>query len=107
MRLTIKADSPSKRISLWNGIFNLTKKELEVLSQLITAEEKTSTGNHASKENKKLAATALSIKDYNTLNNYIKKLKDKKALTLTNNCYKLHPLLNTSTTDVHINIKHV
>ena len=33
------------------------------------------------------------IKDYNTLNNYVKKLKDKNAIELTDDGYKLHRLL--------------
>ena len=44
------------------------------------------------------------IKDYNTLNNYIKKFKDKGTLLLTNNYYKLNPFLNPDTDLVEITI---
>ena len=35
MKITIKANSIFKRLQIWNGIFNLTKKELEVVSAFI------------------------------------------------------------------------
>jgi hypothetical protein len=102
MKITIKADTTLKHISIWNGIFNLTKKELEVLSSLIDAEILTDTKSLGSVSNKKKAAKVLGIEDYNTLNNYIKRLKDKKALLLKDNKYILHTLLNNKTRDVQI-----
>ena len=42
------------------------------------------------------------IKDYNTLNNYIKKLKDKGALIISNSIYKLNTFLNPDTDSVEI-----
>ena len=35
MKIKIKANSIYKRLQIWNGIFNLTKKELEVISAFI------------------------------------------------------------------------
>ena len=106
MKIKINADTTIKQISIWNGIFDLTKKELEVLSNLIDAEELLQTDNIADIENKKIAAVNMGISDYNTLNNYIKRLKDKKVLVLKNNNYNLHPLLNLNTTHVEILIKN-
>lgn len=82
MKITINADTTTKQISFWNGIFDLTKKEIEVLSALIDAESITNTGNIADVKNKKAAARSIGISDYNTLNNYIKRLKDKKSWRL-------------------------
>ena len=106
MKITINAETTLKHISIWNGIFDLTKKELEVLSNLIDTEFITQTGNLADAENKRATARNMGIPDYNTLNNYIKRLKDKKALLFDNNNYTLHPLLNERATHVEIFIKN-
>jgi len=45
------------------------------------------------------------IKDYNTLNNYIKKFKDKRVITKANNNYSLNSFLNPETDSVTVNIK--
>lgn len=104
MKITIKAETTIKRLGIWNGIFNLTKKELEVISALVDAEAISNTGNVAAVENKKVAAQTVGIEDYNTLNNYIKRLKDKKALILKGNIYILHTLLRENTKYVEISI---
>ena len=106
MKITINADTTTKQISFWNGIFDLTKKEIEVLSALIDAESITNTGNIADVKNKKAAARSIGISDYNTLNNYIKRLKDKKVLAIKDNNYTLHTLLNSDTTYVEIQINN-
>ena len=38
-KITIKINSTYKYLQIWNGIFNLTNKELEVLSVLIDVQE--------------------------------------------------------------------
>ncbi len=106
MKITINADSTIKQISIWNGIFDLTKKEIEVLANLIDAESITMTGNIADLKNKQAAARVMGISDYNTLNNYIKRLKDKKVLSVRDNNYTLHTLLNLDTTYVEIQINN-
>lgn len=106
MKITINADSTIKQISIWNGIFDLTKKEIEVLANLIDAESITMTGNIADLKNKQAAARVMGISDYNTLNNYIKRLKDKKVLAVRDNNYTLHTLLNLDTTYVEIQINN-
>ena len=67
--------------------------------QLITEDE-----NFCSVKNKKEAARIVGIKDYNTLNNYVKKFKDKGAVILSHNTYKLNPFLNPDTDCVEIKI---
>ena len=98
MKITIKADTTLKRISIWNGIFDLTKKELEVLAALIDSRD----SDIVSADTKKSAAKIVGITDFNTLNNYVKRLKDKKALLYNNKKYSLHPLLQEKNNNVQI-----
>ena len=44
------------------------------------------------------------IKDHNTLNNYIKRFKDKGAMLKSMNIYKLNPFLNPDTESVEVTI---
>jgi len=104
-KITIKADTTLKYLQLWNGIFNLTDMELEVLAVLINT--CTTTNNLCNAPVKKVAAKTLKIKDYRTLNNYVKRLKDKGAIIVDEKLYKLNSILNPKINDVHINIQHV
>ena len=79
-KITIKVNSTFKYLQLWNGIFNLTDMELKVLSNLVDCSQATNSKNICASENKKAAAGSLGIKDFNTLNNYVKKFKDKGAI---------------------------
>lgn len=88
--LKIQVDSTLKYLQVFNGILELTDKELLVLSKFIDLSD---TVNLCSPENKREVAKALDIKDYNTLNNYVKKLKDKGAIKKTKNGYTLSPIL--------------
>ena len=44
------------------------------------------------------------IKDYNTLNNYVKSFKDKGTILKRNNIYVLNPFLHPDTDVVEITI---
>ena len=55
--------------------------------------------------NKKEVARIVGVKDYNTLNNYIKRFKDKKVISKDNNNYILNSFLNPNTDLVTVNIK--
>ena len=44
------------------------------------------------------------IEDHNTLNNYIKRFKDKGAMLKKTNAYKLNPFLNPNTDRVEVTI---
>ena len=103
-RITIKADTTLKYLQLWNGIFNLTDMEIQVLSALIDKAESLDDICNASL--KKSAAVVLKIDDYRTLNNYVKRLKDKGAINLKNKIYKLNTLLNPKLNEVYITIQH-
>jgi hypothetical protein len=103
-KLTIKISSTYKYLQVWNGIFNLTNKELEVLSVLIDIQDISKEDNISSMSNKKEVAEKLLIKDPNTLNNYIKKFKDKGVLKVKDNNYTLNNLLDPNTDTVEINL---
>lgn len=89
-KLKINADTTLKYLQVFNGILELTYRELQVLSKLIDLGQ---TKDLCSVANKKLVAGDMGIKDYNTLNNYVKRLKDKGAIKKTVDGYELNPLL--------------
>jgi len=103
-KITVNIDSTLKYIQLWNGIFTLTDKEIQILSTFIDVQNITEEVNLCSVRNKKEVARIIGIKDYNTLNNYIKKFKDKGAMILKQGSYKLNPFLNPDTDVVEITI---
>ena len=106
-RITVNINSTLKYIQLWNGIFNLTDKEAEILAYFIDINKKNKESNVCSVSNKKEVSQMVGIKDYNTLNNYIKRFKDKKVIfkdKLGN--YKVTPFIDTNTTSVEVVIKY-
>ena len=92
-KITVKADSTYKYLQLWNGIFNLTNTELTILASFIDVNHITERNNFCSMENKKAVASGAGIKDPNTLNNYIKKFKDKGVISKIGSNYVLNKLL--------------
>jgi hypothetical protein len=104
-KITIKVNSTNKYLQLWNGIFNLTDMEIKVLSTLVDLQIETGEKNLCTSDNKKKAARALNISDFNTLNNYVKKFKDKGAIRKVGKNYVLNQLLNVKTTGVKVNIQ--
>jgi hypothetical protein len=103
-KITVSIDSTYKYLQIWNGIFDLTNKELSILAQFIDVQIIKEENNLCSVGNKKDVARILGIKDPNTLNNYIKKYKDKGAVTKTGGIYKLNPMLTPDTEVVEITI---
>jgi len=93
MKITIKTDTTYKYLQVFNGIMELTDKELLILSKLIDLGE---TVNLCSAKNKKIVADDLDIKDPNTLNNYVKRLKDKGAILQTKDGYELAKFLENT-----------
>ena len=79
-KITVNIDSTYKYLQLWNGIFNLTDKELSILASFIDTNIIKEDKNICSVSNKKSVAKIMKIKDYNTLNNYVKKFKDKGVI---------------------------
>jgi len=100
--LTINVDSTKKYLQIFNGIFNLTEMELEVLSYLI--DNQGNDTNLCSADNKRKAADLLKIDDYRKLNNYVKRLKDKGAISYKSRVYKYNSLLNPLNNEIKITI---
>jgi len=103
-KITVNINSTYKYVQLWNGIFKLTDKELSILSAFIDVNHITEEVNLCSVKNKKDVARIVGIKDYNTLNNYVKSFKDKGVLLKNNSIYKLNPFLHPDTDVVEITI---
>lgn len=80
---------------LLNPLFGLTDTELEVLGGFIKAKvaiDKSNLDvNPFSTEVKKEVAEDLGREDFNTLNTYIKRLKDKNAIIPNQEGYQIHP----------------
>ena len=90
MNLTLNLDSNYKYLQFWNSMFNLTSKELTILATFMDINK---SKNLCSYNNKVKVAKILKIDDPNKLNNYVKRFKDKGAITLKNNNYVLHRIL--------------
>ena len=104
MKIKIKANSIFKRLQVWNGIFNLTNKELEVVSAFIKVNMEAKSKNLCSKKNKDAVAKLLKVSDPNTLNNYIKRLKDKGAISFKNGIYTINKMLNPNIKKIEITL---
>jgi F0F1-type ATP synthase epsilon subunit len=98
-KINIKTDTTLKFLQVFNGILELTDTELRVLAEFIDNSE---TINLCSPINKKKVAESLEIKDPNTLNNYVKRLKDKGAIVLAKDGYQLSPLLKKEQAQINI-----
>lgn len=100
--IKINTDTTFKYLQVFNGILELTQKELLILAELIDVGD---VKDLCTIETKKQVATNVGLEDFNTLNNYIKRLKDKGALVKQGSRYSPMPYLipKTQTT---INIIH-
>tara|TARA_R110000822_G_scaffold4640_9_gene20071 strand:- start:1801 stop:2151 length:351 start_codon:yes stop_codon:yes gene_type:complete len=103
-KITVNIDTTYKYVQLWNGIFNLTEKGLQILAAFIDVQAINKESNFCSVKNKKEVAKVVGVKDYNTLNNYVKRFKDKGVLTKNNSVYSLNNFLNPDTTSVEVKI---
>ena len=103
-KISVNIDTTYKYLQIWNGIFDMTNKELEILSAFVDVQNITEEVNLCSVINKKAVASNVGIKDYNTLNNYVKRFKDKGVMLKRNGYYILNPLLSSETDKVEITI---
>tara|TARA_R110002167_G_scaffold291755_1_gene496546 strand:+ start:245 stop:577 length:333 start_codon:yes stop_codon:yes gene_type:complete len=106
-KITVNIDSTLKYLQLWNGIFHITDKGLQILATFIDVQSITEEVNLCSVRNKKEVARIVGMKDHNTLNNYIKRFKDKGAMLKNMNTYKLNPFLNPNTESVEVIINRI
>tara|TARA_R110000737_G_C14592151_1_gene487756 strand:- start:1693 stop:2043 length:351 start_codon:yes stop_codon:yes gene_type:complete len=107
-RITVKIDTTYKYIRLWNGLFNLTPKELQILAAFVDANKASETKvvNACNAEIKKVVAAKLGIGDHNTLNNYVKRFKKKGVILKKGKYYSLNKLLDPDTASVEILIQY-
>ena len=96
-KIKIQPQTTYQFIQVFNGILELTDKEMTVLSNFI---DLSTTVNLCSQENKKAVAEKMGIADPNTLNIYVKRLKDKGAITKGKNGYKISKILERNKTVV-------
>ncbi len=101
-QITIPINSNYKYLQFWNGIFNMTPKELDILNLFLECADDYK--DLCTLDNKKCVATGLGFKDKNTLNNYIKKLKDKNVLIFKNGSYTLNKFLNPKNGNIQISL---
>ena len=101
-KITVNIDTTYKYLQIWNGIFDMTNKELEILTAFIDVNYITEEVNLCCVANKKAVSGHVGVKDYNTLNNYIKRFKDKGVMLKKNGYYTLNPLLSPETDKVEI-----
>ncbi len=84
-------------LSIYNGMFGLTRTETQILSEFIKvhlALKKTSLQiNPFATEMKRIVAIRLGKDNYHTLNTYIKALSDKGAIIRGPGGYRIHPYL--------------
>ena len=104
-KITVNIDSTYKYLQIWNGIFDLTNKELQILSAFIDVQNIKDEVNLCSISNKKDVARMVGIRDHNTLNNYIKRFKDKGVMLKRMNTYTLNSFLNPDTDKVEVTIE--
>jgi len=91
-KINIPVRNTVQYLQVFNGFIELTDKELEILAKCI---DLSTTINLCSVDNKKKVADSMGIKDPNTLNNYVKRLKDKGAIVKTKDGYLLSQLLSS------------
>ena len=90
-KIKIQPETTYQYLQVFNGILELTDKEMTVLSKFV---DLGTTVNLCSAENKKLVAADMDIVDPNTLNIYVKRLKDKGAIKKTKTGYQLSKILH-------------
>jgi len=109
-RIKVPINSIRDYIELFNGLFGLTESEIEVLTEFVRMNlslENAGKGdvNTFSTDIKKRVAENLDRDNFNTLNTYIKRLKDKKAISPTNEGYEINRILiptNDDKIEIHV-----
>jgi len=87
IKLKIPIADTFQSIKLWNGIYNLTDKEISILAKLIDTEHK----EFCSKDHRVKTAEVAGI-TLGVISTYIKRLKDKKAVVIKDNVYEYSKL---------------
>ena len=102
-KITIPIETTANYLQFWNGLFNMTPRELQILELFISTAD--SMEDLCAIRHKVAVAEALKLQDKDLLNVYIKKLKDKKALVKGVGVYSLNKILNPANKDVQVSIQ--
>lgn len=96
-KIIVPIKSTEDYLTLFDFIYNFTDVEKEILARFIHYQQKINESstdiNAFSTPIKKRVAEDLNREDFSTLNTYIKRLKDKRAIDQVNNGYVIHPYL--------------
>jgi len=102
-KITIPVATTANYLQFWNGLFNMTPKELKILELFIETAD--TVHDLCAIRHKVKVAEELGLKDKDLLNVYIKKLKDKKALVKGVGIYSLNKLLDPNNKNVQVSIR--
>lgn len=96
-KIKVKPTSTREYIGILNGLFDLTNSEMDVLAEFINVKVSIDRSdvdiNAFGVDGKKKVAERLNRDDFNTLNTYIKRLKDKDAIYSTQEGYSINNAL--------------
>ena len=87
IKIKVPVKSTFQAIKLWNGIYDLTEKEITILAILID----TNTDQFCSKKHREDVSLATGSKQ-GIISTYIKRLKDKHAITHKDGVYEYSKL---------------
>jgi len=90
--ISFSIDKPKDYLKLFNGFFELTDKELDVLFAFFVYSVKTKEYPF-SKDIKDDISESLNLTNKSSINTYIKRIKDKGAIVKKGNKYYLHPIV--------------
>lgn len=94
-RFKINPKSTMQYLEIFNGMLKLTNKEMQVLSHFLDKyyELKHLKIDPFSTEVRRQVATNLGMDNQDSLNTYVKALKDKQAIRFINGKYVFNPLV--------------
>ena len=95
---TIPVTSVEDYLQIFRGMFGLTDEEVRILAEFIRLRDELMQKGDSNPDvfnayHKKIVATRLGKSNFHTLNNYIKSMKNKSALTKTRGMYHIHKML--------------
>lgn len=102
-KITIPVSTVANYLQFWNGLFDMTPKELKIVECFIDVAA--NTGDLCAIRHKIAVAEKMGLKDKDLLNVYIKKLKDKKVLIKGVGIYSLNKILDPNNKNVQISLQ--
>lgn len=90
--ISLSIDKPKDYLKLFNGFFELTDKELDIVFAFFVYKIRTS-DYVFSKEIKDEISESIGLSNKSSINTYIKRIKDKGAFIKKGSKYYLHPMI--------------